>query len=151
MYLPMTEMAEEKYIEELGGGLAKTETTFVIEAVDGETAKPIGTIGLHGILTKDHSASFGIAIGEKDYWNKGCGTEAARLLIKYGFEQLNLHRIYSSAHAFNERSLRLHRRVGFKEEGRRREARFKNGVYCDEVEFGLLRDEWNHGSTVVNE
>lgn len=143
MYLPMTEMAEEKYIEELGTTRARTDAPFVIEIIEGDSTKPIGTIGLHGINNKDHNASFGIAIGEKDYWNKGYGTEATRLLIDYGFEQLNLHRISSSALAFNERSIRLHKRIGFREEGRQREYVFKNGKFHDHVVFGILREEWS--------
>jgi len=142
MYLPMTEMAEEKYIEELGTTRAGTDANFVIEAIDGGASKPIGSTGLHQINTKDHVATFGIGIGEKDYWSRGYGTDAARLLVKYGFEQLNLHRISSAAWAFNDRSIRLHLKVGFKEEGRLREAVFKNGRYHDRVEFGILRQEW---------
>ena len=142
MYLPMTEMAEEKYIEELGDSRVGKDVSFVIEAVEGDVCTPIGTLGLHGINAKDHHATFGIAIGEKDYWSKGFGTEAARLVIRYGFEQLNLHRINSSALAFNERSLRLHKKVGFTEEGRQRKAMFRNGEYHDHVGFGILREEW---------
>jgi RimJ/RimL family protein N-acetyltransferase len=142
VYLPMTEMAEEKFIEELGNTGAGTRVLFVIEVIDGEITIPIGNIALSSIHPKDHRAVFGIAIGEKDYWSKGYGTEAANLIIRYGFEQLNLHRINSSAISFNERSLRLHLRVGFKEEGRQREAVFKNGEYHDHVMFGLLREEW---------
>ena len=142
MYLPMTEMAEEKFIEDLGSAATGTRVMFVIETIEDNNNKPIGSIGLSNIHPKNHNAVFGIAIGEKDYWSKGYGTEAARLIIGYGFEQLNLHRINSFAISFNERSLRLHLRVGFKEEGRQREAVFKNGDYHDHVMFGLLRNEW---------
>ncbi|MBN2076067.1 MAG: GNAT family N-acetyltransferase [Dehalococcoidales bacterium] len=142
MYLPMTEMAEEKFIEELGTTGAVAKVIFVIEAIDGKSTKPIGNIALSNIHPKDHHAVFGIAIGERDYWSKGYGTEAARLLIRYGFEQLNLHRINSSAFSFNERSIKLHKRIGFTEEGRQREADYKNGAYHDRVIFGLLRNEW---------
>lgn len=140
LYLPMTEMAEGKFIEGLGSD--RTHAMFVIEAIDGDTGKPIGSTDLGNISARDHSAGFGIAIGDKDYWSKGYGTEAARLLIKYGFEQLNLHRINSSALAFNERSLKLHLKLGFKEEGRQRDGIFKNGKFHDLVGFGLLRAEW---------
>jgi len=140
MYLPMTEMAEEKFIEGLGA--ERTQAFFVIEAIEGDSGRPIGNTGLHNISVRNHNATFGIAIGEKDYWSKGFGTEAARLLVNYGFEQLNLRRINSSAIAFNERSVRMHKRVGFKEEGRRRECIFKNGKLQDEVVFGILREEW---------
>lgn len=142
LYLPMTEMSEDKYIEELGTTRARSDVSFVIEAINDNATKPIGDIGLHAINNKDHNALFGIAIGEKDYWSKGYGTEAAQLSIQYGFEQLNLHRINSSAFAFNERSIRLHLKVGFKEEGRQREGIFKNGKYHDLVGFGILRNEW---------
>jgi RimJ/RimL family protein N-acetyltransferase len=143
MYLPMTEMAEEKWIENSAARLAAgTDVHFVIEATDGEASVPIGTIGLDSISPKDHSAVFGIAIGEKDYWSKGYGTEATQLLIDYGFQQLNLHRVSSSAFSFNTRSIGLHKKVGFREEGRQREGVFKNGQYHDHVGFGILRDEW---------
>jgi RimJ/RimL family protein N-acetyltransferase len=142
MYLPMTEMSEEKFIEELGTTRAKSDALFVIEATEGASTKPIGNCGLHRIDSKDHNATFGIVIGEKDYWSKGYGTEAARLLINYGFQQLNLHRISSSAVAFNERSIKLHKKVDFREEGRLRQVMFKNGQYYDLIMFGILRDEW---------
>jgi len=142
-YLPMTEMAEEKWIEDAGSRIqAGTDVGFVIEAIEGDSAKPIGSIGLAGINPKDHGASLGITIGEKDYWGNGYGTEATRRILDYGFQQLNLHRISSSAFAFNERSIRLHKKVGFKEEGLQREAIFKNGQFHDLVMFGILWGEW---------
>jgi len=140
IYTPMTEMAEEKWIE--GLATRPNDALFVIEAIEASGSKAIGTTGLTNIHPKDHNAGFGIAIGEKDYWSKGYGTEACRLLVRYGFEQLNLHRINSGVISFNERSLRMHRKVGFKEEGRQREAIFKNGRFYDHVNFGLLRSEW---------
>jgi RimJ/RimL family protein N-acetyltransferase len=142
LYLPMTEMYEEKYIEELGTTRAKSDAPFVIEAIEGASTKPIGSCGLHEINSKDGKAIFGMGIGEKDYWSKSYGTEATRLLIDYGFQQLNLHRISSSAFAFNERSIKFHKKVGFQEEGRLRQAIFKNGQYHDLMLFGILREEW---------
>lgn len=142
MSLPMTEMAEEKFIEELGTTRAKTDVFLIIEAIEGDTTKTIGSTSLANINARDHHATFGIAIGDKEYWSKGYGTEAARLLVNYGFEQLNLHRINSGAIAFNERSLRMHKSVGFKEEGLQREYVFKNGKLQDHVIFGMLREEW---------
>jgi RimJ/RimL family protein N-acetyltransferase len=142
MYLPMTEMSEEKFIEDLGTTRARSDIIFVVEAIEGESSKPIGNCGLHSISPKDHNATFGIIIGEKDYWGRGYGVEAARLLINYGFQQLNLHRISSTAIAYNDRSIKLHKKLGFREEGRLRQAMFKNGQYHDRVEFGILGEEW---------
>jgi RimJ/RimL family protein N-acetyltransferase len=142
MYLPMTEMSEEKFIEDLGGTRAQTNAMFIIEAIDGPDSKPIGSTSLNSINAKDHNATFGIAIGEKEYWSKGYGTDAAKLIIRYGFEQLNLYRINSGALGFNERSIKMHRKIGFVEEGRQRQAIFKNGAFHDHVLFGVLRSEW---------
>lgn len=140
-YLPMTEMAIEKDIEDIPKQ-SNTEVVFIIEAVAEDTFRPIGSIALSMINHKDHYATFAISIGEKDYWSKGYGTEATQLIIRYGFEQLNLHRISSFVFSFNERSIRLHLRVGFIEEGRRKESVYINGDYHDSVMFGLLRKEW---------
>jgi RimJ/RimL family protein N-acetyltransferase len=137
----MTEMEGEKYLEDFPAR-ANSVVQLVIEAIEDNSRKVIGSIGLDNIGNKDHNAHFWIVIGDKDYWSKGFGTEAARLIIRYGFEQLNLHRISSYVYSFNERSLRLHSNVGFTEESRQREASFKNGKYYDNVNFGILKEEW---------
>jgi len=124
------------------GCLGGKYITFLIEVMYKAGNRPIGSVGLSDVKANDHNASFGIDIGEKECWGKGYGTEAARLILKYGFEQLNLHRIYSEVWSFNERSLRMHLKVGFKEEGRQREAVYKNGTYHGIVMFGMLKDEW---------
>jgi len=142
MHLPVTEMSEEKYIEELGTTRAGSDARFVIEAIESDSTRPIGDCALHEINSKERRAVFDIVIGEKDYWSRGYGTEAARLIINYGFQQLNLHRVSSAAVAFNERSIKLHKNLGFREEGRSRQAVFRNGQYHDEVLVGMLREEW---------
>ncbi len=63
VYLPMTEMAEAKHIEELGTTRARTDVPFAIEMIEGDSTKPIRAIGLNGIANRDHNTSFGIAIG----------------------------------------------------------------------------------------
>jgi len=142
MYLPLTEMSEEKFIEAISTSRAETDVFFVIEALFEKENIPIGSIGLHKLNYHNMHGALGIAIGEKEYWSRGYGTEAAELLIGFGFYQMNLHRISSSVFAFNGRSLKMHLKAGFKEEGRRRFAIYRNGQYHDLVEFGLLRDEW---------
>jgi RimJ/RimL family protein N-acetyltransferase len=140
IYLPMTEMAEEKWVENLISDA--TRVNFVIEAVESANNIPIGTAGFHNLSAKDRDAEFGIAIGNKEYWSNGYGTETARLITRYGFEQLNLNRISSCVYDFNERSQKMHLKVGFKPEGRRRQGRFINGAYRDVLEYGILREEW---------
>ena len=147
MYLPIMEAGEDRWIEELSGERAGVDVVLVIEAIGEKENVPIGTCGLHNIQPKDRDATFGIAIGEKDYWQKGYGTEAGEVLIKYGFEQLNLHRISSAAIEFNKRSWCLHKKLGFRQEGRLRKAMFRNGRFWDQILFGLLREDWKAGAS----
>ncbi|MFH1175252.1 MAG: GNAT family protein [bacterium] len=138
--LPMAEVMEEQWFEKK---VARTDSVIlVVEAIDCEEPKPIGSCGIHGIHMIYRNAGFGIMIGEKDYWEKGYGSEAAQLIINFAFYRLNLNRISSAVLDFNPRSLALHKKLGFKEEGRKRESFYKNGRYCDEIIFGLLRKEW---------
>lgn len=142
IFLPLTEPIEEKWYEEAASGRNETQVFFVIEASENNKPYPIGSISLERIESKNQNAELGIGIGEKKYWDKGYGTEAVRLLIDYGFKQLNLHRISSTVFSPNKRSLKMHQKVGFVKEGIRKQAFFKHGKFLDQVIFGLLRDEW---------
>jgi len=102
----------------------------------------IGVAGLHGIGLPNRNATFGIAIGEKAYWDKGYGTEATRLMLNYGFGTLNLHRITLWVFDFNSRGLHIYQKLGFVEEGRKRESVFRGGRYQDEILMGILESEW---------
>jgi RimJ/RimL family protein N-acetyltransferase len=81
-------------------------------------------------------------IGDKRHWNKGLGTEAMQLLLKHGFETLNLHRIYLRVFANNPRAIRSYEKAGFVVDGRLREAHFADGVYIDDLLMSVLRPEW---------
>lgn len=136
--LPVTEISEENWVNN-----ASTKTDSAILVIETITnSKPIGNCGIHGIHLIYRKATFGIIIGDKDYWSKGYGSEAGKLLVDYAFYRLNLNRISSSVLDLNPRSLALHKKLGFKEEGRRRQAYYKNGNYCDEIILGILRREW---------
>ncbi len=99
----------------------------------------LGNISLQNIDWINRSAEFAIIIGEKDSWNKGTGAEAGRLIIQHGLRELNLHRIYCGTSAENQGMQKLALKLGMSEEGRRRDAMFKNGQYVDIIEFGLVK------------
>ncbi|TMA03533.1 MAG: GNAT family N-acetyltransferase, partial [Methanobacteriota archaeon] len=84
----------------------------------------------------------GLAIGEKNHWKKGYGTEAVQLLLQEAFEQLNLHRLTWWTFAENEASLALAKKTGFREEGRTRDSVFFDNEYHDSVILGLLKEEY---------
>ena len=76
MYLPMTEMAEQKFIEDLGTQQPGTNAFFVIEAIEGEKRRPIGSLNLHNITPKDHNALLALPSGIK---NTGAKVTAPKL------------------------------------------------------------------------
>jgi RimJ/RimL family protein N-acetyltransferase len=87
-------------------------------------------------------AEFGIFIGEKEFWNQGLGTEATRLVLKHGFEDLNLHSIYLNVYSTNPRAKKAYEAAGFVQEGVQREAVFKNGRFIDLILMSILQSEW---------
>ena len=102
----------------------------------------IGSMGFHTIRLDNEWAEIGYWIG-KDFEGKGIMTECVKSVIKYGFEELNLHRIQIKCDSRNLRSKAIPERLGFVFEGAARENRKKDGVFSDSLTFGLLRNEWN--------
>ncbi len=138
--LPMSREAELQWINSLIG--STTDVVLGICYVENGKETLIGTCGLHHIDWINRNATLGIVIGIKSYWNHNCGSKALFLLIKYAFDQLNMHRLSSSAFDENEGSIALQKKCGLVEEGRRREALFRHGKFYDEVLFGLLRADY---------
>ncbi len=113
-------------------------TRYAIEA-DG------AVIGECGLGNFDHVArvcELGIGIGDRGYWGKGYGREAVSLLVEYGFLHHNLHRIWLTANADNERARRAYLACGFVEEGTFRDQAWSDGKYVDWILMGILRPEW---------
>lgn len=104
--------------------------------------RPIGEVGLRHIYPRSQSAEMGILIGEKEFWNKGFGTEAVRLILDYGFTVLSLHNIMLSTYAYNERAIHAYENAGFRMVGRRREAHRWGDKRYDEVVMDCLATEF---------
>lgn len=124
-----------EYLERIDG--SRKEVVFAILSRKNDVH--IGNIALQAIDWIARSAEFAILIGNKKYFGKGIGFEAGSLLIEYAFERLNLRRIHCGTHQDNQGMRKLAEKLGMKEEGRRREALYKNGKYADLIEYGLVR------------
>lgn len=140
---PMSMAQEERWFDRMLSGPAE-EAPLVIEANLENGWTPIGNLGLHRISWREREAELGIFIGEKTVWNQGLGGDALRLLLDYGFNKLNLNRIFLRVHANNPRAIRSYEKVGFIHEGRLREAHFSNGEYVDVLIMSVLRSEWKN-------
>jgi RimJ/RimL family protein N-acetyltransferase len=65
--------------------------------------------------------------------------------LKYGFNTLNLNRIFLHVFETNPRAIRAYEKAGFSHEGRKRQAEFKNGTYVDILMMSVLKDEYQPG------
>ncbi|WP_104819403.1 GNAT family N-acetyltransferase [Kitasatospora sp. MMS16-BH015] len=106
------------------------------------TGQPIGLVDYRDIDPLVTRATLGITIGDRPHWGRGHGTEALGLLVGHLFTTMGLHRLELDTWAGNERAQRTFRRLGFREEGRRRSDALVAGEWQDRVLFGLLRSEW---------
>lgn len=110
--------------------------------VTNKLGKPIGVCGLIHIDLKDKIASIAIIIGEKEYQNKGFGTEILQMLVDYGFNQVRIHRIEAEVFAYNQASTKLFEKMNFKQEVILRDSLWRNGKWWDILILSILQNEY---------
>jgi RimJ/RimL family protein N-acetyltransferase len=144
LIFPMSQVEEEQWYE----NMLKQPPSNHVMVIDIQTEnqpatwQAIGNCGFMNFDWRNHSAELGILIGEKQHWDKGYGTETMHILLKHGFETLNLHRIWLQVYAKNRRAIRSYEKAGFTHEGSFREAHFQHGKYYDVHLMSVLRGEW---------
>lgn len=136
----VSEALEKQWIEEKILRQKSNEIVLAICLKDDD--KYIGNIYLSNIDWIKRSAKFQIIIGDKSSRAKGIGSESLRMILKYAFEQRNMHRIYSYILDDNEASKKMHKKCGFSYEGKLRENVYKDGKYKDTVIMSILDYEY---------
>ena len=104
----------------------------------------LGHVALYGAEVASRSATLGIILGPQ-HTGQGHGSDATRVLLRYGFTEMGLHRIGLDVFAYNSRARATYRRLGFTEEGRRREVVFHDGRFHDVVQMSILKQKWSSG------
>ena len=112
-----------------------------IETLDGRL---VGTVELR-CTPRAQRAELGIAIQDKTQWNNGYGTEAVRLVVDYGFDELELNRVELTTDEENVRGRRCYEKVGFVEEGLLRQHRLIDGKFGNTIFMAMLKEEWPPG------
>ncbi|MEP7215880.1 MAG: GNAT family protein [Anaerolineaceae bacterium] len=135
---PLSHAQEKEFIES-AQRIGYNSATFGVETV--VEGRLIGGVGFERVSPENRNAILGIAIGDKSFWNGGYGSDAMRVLCRFGFEMMNLHRIELEVFAENVRAIHVYEKVGFRMEGTRRQAVFKFGRYQDIHVMGLLEGE----------
>ncbi|MFX0052752.1 MAG: GNAT family N-acetyltransferase [Candidatus Hermodarchaeota archaeon] len=122
--------------------MRKKGDAYVFGIVNSEKDLYIGNIELRIISQISRRGMIGLVIFNPEYWDKGFGTEALKLIINYGFKNLNLYSIELEVFETNLRAQTCYRKVGFKEVGRRRKAQFYKGTYIDSIIMDIISSEW---------
>lgn len=132
---PISPWEEDAWVKSQKGS-STGEYNFAIE--DMKTKKYIGGCGIQEVNWLARVAVIGIMIGDKDYWGKGYGTDAMKVLIKFIFENMNINKIRLNTFSFNERAIKCYKKCGFEVEGVLKKEIFKDGKYYDEVVMALF-------------
>ena len=111
-----------------------TMELFIIETLAGER---IGMIGYDNYSLERRSFRVYIGIGEKQYWNQGYGTDAMCTLLRHGFTELQVERVYLSVYDFNDRAIAAYRKCGYRVDGVRRNVALVDGHWCDSIEMSV--------------
>ena len=107
----------------------------------------LGDIQLADIDWRDRTASLGGSLSLEIYRGHGYGTDAALAILRYGFQELGLYRVEAETADYNLPARRVLEKVGFREEGRRRQKLYRAGRRWDSLVYGLLRNEFTADSS----
>ncbi|WP_169823167.1 GNAT family N-acetyltransferase [Anaerobacillus alkalilacustris] len=136
---PVSEVEHEKWFENKLND--KFNKIFGIEECTNKSL--IGVIGLNNTDLINRNTELYIYIGDESHWGKGLGTDAVKTLIRFIFEELNLHRVSLVVFSYNQRAINAYEKVGFVSEGIMRESLFKDGKYHDKILMALINDRKN--------
>lgn len=102
----------------------------------------IGNVNLTSIHAINRSAEYSIMIGAAGDRGKGAGALATQHILRHGFADRGLNRIYLTVLSDNVAAIRMYEKVGFRREGIKRQDVFKNGRFHDMVMMSILREEF---------
>jgi RimJ/RimL family protein N-acetyltransferase len=130
------EFLQRKFAERTGD----PRRTWDLAVVRRDTGQVVGSVGLR-LDEQRQQAALGYCY-HQDAWGHGFATEAAREILRFGFEELGLHRIHASADTRNGASIRVLDKLGMRQEGRLREHVMMRGEWRDSYLYAVLRSEW---------
>lgn len=113
---------------------------FIISLKEDDT--PIGVTAFHRVDLVSRAAVFSICISDTSKWGRGYARDASEVMLRYGFQVLNLHRVQLHVWTGNAAALKTYESLGFVKEGTLREAMCHDGEYCDFHVMGILENEW---------
>src|SRR5256884_4059261 len=144
---PSTKADLEQFYQQVAG----SQSQVILAIADKGDDRHIGNVKLGPINWVHRKATFGILVGDKEFWRKGIGTEATILTVEYAFFRLNLRKIDLGVYSEHQAAVRSYEKVGFNVEGQLREHVFHEGQYKNCLLMGLLRSEYKRSNLGVIE
>ena len=143
-FIYRTPLTEEAHLNWLHNRVETGDVAqFII--VDTESGEDVGSVYLRDIDNDNKKCEYGIFIGEGSCRGKGIGSAAARLALRYAFEELKMNRVFLRVFADNKQAVRSYEKAGFKYEGTFRDDVIIDGVPYDMVFMAILKSEWEKG------
>lgn len=138
----ITYEVQKNYLENMNN---RGYAFYIVRQEDDEA---VGIARLMRVDLINRNAVLGMFIGEKNNRDVGIGTEATKLILDFGFNVINLRNIMIETFSFNERAMRMCKKCGFKEIGRRRKAIIYGEKEFDEVYMDILSEEFK--DSIIN-
>ena len=143
------ELSHEQQLQWFNHTVQKDPKVKMFAIVDLESDALIGACGLCYIDAQNRNADFSIYIGKNDeYIDNKFAPDVGRVLLKYGFQELNLHRIWAEIYSIDQAKMNLFESLGFRLEGEHKETHWTGGHWVDSLFYGILAKEFN--KTLLN-
>ncbi len=137
---PYPKDGAQKFIRSSFSNIKKNKA-YELAIVLKESDKLIGIVSLLSVDMKNNNAELGYWLGKK-HWGKGYVTQAVKLILDFGFNQLKLHRIYAKLFDKNIGSKKVLEKTGFKLEGTFKEHQYRHKKWQDVLRYGLLKKDY---------
>jgi RimJ/RimL family protein N-acetyltransferase len=147
VWFPQSREAVRRWAEE--ASLCRPENDafhWVIEDVDGMV---VGSIATHDCDRRSGTFAYGLNV-LPEHRRRGYASDAIEVVLGYYFQELGYQKVTVNVHAFNEASIRLHERLGFRQEGRLRRMVYTRGQHFDSLIFGLTAEEFRERHPVAS-
>jgi len=144
---PLTPRQLKAYIK---GANEEGSSSYIFTALENGTGRMVGHIAIGRIDYENGSGRIAkVLIGDPDGRKQGLGTSMVEEVLKFGFEQLGLHRISLGVFHSNLTALRVYERIGFRQEGVLRDIKKVGENYWSLIEMSMLEHEWRERTNLI--
>jgi RimJ/RimL family protein N-acetyltransferase len=140
VFMPKGEEGAKQWTQEKSSAVARDGENYflLIETLDGV---PVGSLNTHGADRLNRRFEYGIHIG-REHWGKGYAADAIKVICRFMFAERGYHKVNAWVYSFNERSKKMHEKLGMVHEGTSRQTHFSAGEFHDEYLMGMTAAEF---------